>query len=177
VNDVAQTLVSAAPRLLSVRRVEMSLRTPEVAPLFCICEENGVSPFRFGDGVGALRFRAARVSKRSNKLSPNSMTSGVRSLAPAGRSSQCRIVFRGEASAEVRWGGPPGLRDTPSCRFSVAEETFTIRKGRPGGRQRTRGSAPPRCQPSRTENYAALGRSVCATSARLSKVHPELDVL
>jgi len=73
----------------------------------------------------------------------------------------CRIEIAG--SLQRWWGRPPGLRGTPSCRFSAAEETRTIGKGRPGGRLRTRGSAPPRCPPRRFESYTALGpmKDVC----------------
>src|ERR1700683_204659 len=57
-------------------------------------------------------------------------------------------------AAEV--GQTPGLRGTPPCRFSVPEETLTIEKAGQGTGCGPRGSAPPRCPPSRIENHAAL---------------------
>jgi hypothetical protein len=88
VSDVAQTLVSAAPRL----------RTPEIGSLFGILEENGLSYARdklkhvpqkahsaFRCGACFLPWRVKLACRHENRFSPNSMTSGVRRFISARR--------------------------------------------------------------------------------------------
>jgi len=52
------------------------------------------------------------------------------------------LVFPVLRILQKLWGGPPGPRGSPRTRFFALVSTSSKREGRPGGRPRTRGSAP-----------------------------------
>src|SRR5438105_3070997 len=64
----------------------------------------------------------------------------------------------------IRWGGPPGPRPAPwPASLPTAQRLATTRGSRPGGRLRTRGSAPHFLQRCEVDNFSPLST---ATSRR-----------
>src|SRR5258706_12410506 len=75
------------------------------------------------------------------------------------------------------WGGPPGPRGVPlDPLFGVRFKPLQTRAGRPGGRLRTRGSAPQFMPASLSGKHFLLGL-ICLTAYAQSPVQRAVDYL